>query len=273
MPIISDYHMHSHHSGDSTAPMEDMILSSIEKGLKEICFTEHDDMDYPIYPDINKDSFTLDIDTYLRELSELRAKYSDKIKVRFGIEIGMQSQISDDNLRVVSSNDFDFVIASQHLVDRRDPFYPDFWDGYSVRALFDRFFDETLENLKLFTDYDVLGHLDYVSRYVPKGDTTYSYEAFKEKIDRILIHLIENGKGLDLNSKALSADPEGEPNPSTAIIRRFKELGGTIITFGSDAHSPGKVACGFERMSKIALSCGFSEYYTFEKRKPIPHSL
>ncbi len=273
MPILTDFHMHSDHSADSTAKMEDMIKRSIDKGLKEICFTEHDDLDYPIYPDITPTTFTLDVPSYEKELMTLKEKYKDRITVRYGIEIGMQAHVANDNLQIVKESDFDFVIASQHLVDRRDPYFSDFWLPDTVENIFDRFFDLTLENMKLFPDFDVLGHLDYIARYVPEGDTTYSYERFRDKIDLILEYLVKNEKGLDLNSKAMAHDRNSSPNPSPEIIKRFHDLGGKIITFGSDAHSPERVACCFDRMQEITLSCGFTEYYSFEKRTPVPHKL
>ena len=139
--------------------------------------------------------------------------------------------------------------------------------------IYKRTFEQTLDNIKLFTDFDVLGHLDYVSRYAPKGDTTYSYERFADQIDEILLYLIKNDKGLDFNSKLLGNDISLLPNPVPEVLKRYKELGGRIITIGSDAHTPGKVACGFEKMCKIAKSCGFDEYYTYKKRIPTPHAL
>ncbi len=273
MSIIADYHMHSHHSGDSESPMEEMIESAIAKGLSEICFTEHLDLDYPELPDLPPDPFTLDIPSYKEELFSLREKYKDKITIRFGIEIGMQSQVAKDNLSAAKSEEFDFIIASQHLVDCRDPFYPDFWEPDTVENIMNRFFEVTLENIKLFPDFDVLGHLDYIARYVPEGDTTYSYQRFKEKIDPILEYLVAKGKGLDVNSKVLAYSETLPPNPCPEALRRFKELGGKIITFGSDAHNPGKVACGFDRIRQIALDAGFTEYYTFEGRKALAHTL
>ncbi len=273
MPITADFHMHSNHSADSPTPMEDMIKSAVAKGLEQICFTEHNDLDYPIYPDVDKDYFTLDVPSYKEELFSLREKYKDRIFVGFGIEIGMQSHLASDNLRIVKEDEYDFVMASQHLVDRRDPFYDGFWEPDTVKNIFIRYFEETLENIKLFPDFDVLGHLDYIARYVPEGDSTYNYEDFSEWIDPILIYLAENEKGLDLNSKALFKDPLSNPNPVPEALQRFKELGGRIITFGSDAHRPDPIACGFERMRSIAISCGFSEYYTFKNRIPTPHAL
>ena len=273
MPILADYHMHTHNSGDSDAPMEDMIKSAINKGLKEICFTEHQDEDYPTCYDLPEFPFILDVDSYRDEFLHYKELYADKIKMHFGVEIGMQTHVADKNLDFVKKGGFDFVIASIHLVDKKDPYYPSFWDGDTPENIYKRTFEQTLDNIKLFTDFDVLGHLDYVSRYAPKGDTTYSYERFADQIDEILLYLIKNDKGLDFNSKLLGNDISLLPNPVPEVLKRYKELGGRIITIGSDAHTPGKVACGFEKMCKIAKSCGFDEYYTYKKRIPTPHAL
>ncbi len=271
--LPADYHMHSHNSGDSRTPMGDMIRSAIDKGLKEICFTEHLDLDYPDFPDLPPEKFDLNIPAYREELLKYKERYKNDITVKFGIEVGMQPQVTEENLRIVKENDFDFVIASVHLVDKRDPFYGDFWSQCSVEDTFKRYFEITLENIKRFTDFDVLGHLDYLARYVPKGDTTYSYERFKDQIDEILLYLVKNGKGLDFNSKLLSHGESLFPNPHPAALKRFKELGGEIITFGSDAHRPETIACEFEKMCQIALECGFDRYYTFDRRVPTAHKL
>ena len=271
--LPADYHMHSHNSGDSKAPMEAMIKSALDKGLKEICFTEHNDLDYPEFPDLVPGTFDLDIPSYKEELFKFRDKYKDQITIKYGIEIGMQPQVAKDNMKIVSENDFDFVIASVHLVDKKDPFYGDFWGWDKIENIFKRFFDITLENLKLFTDYDVLGHLDYIARYVPNGDTTYSYERFKDQIDEILAHLAKNGKGLDFNSKVLGYSDTLLPNPCPEALKRFRELGGEIITFGSDAHRPETIGCEFAKMRQLALDCGFTHYYTFDHRKPTAHEL
>ncbi len=271
--IIADYHLHTHNSGDSTAPMEDMILSAIDKGLSEICFTEHMDMDFPLLPDLPPDPFNLDTDAYQKELLYYREKYKEKITIKFGVEVGMQTQIAKENAAYVDKYNFDFVIASIHLVDKQDPYYPSFWASAPKKEIIRHYFDITLSNLELFDNYDVLGHLDYITRYAPDGDKTYSYDEYSDIIDRILTHLVARDKGLDLNSKNLLSDPSADPNPCLSVLRRFKELGGQIITFGSDAHAPAPIACGFSQMQNIAKSAGFTHYYTFENRTPLPHSL
>lgn len=271
--IIADYHMHSSNSTDSNTPMENMIVSSIKKGLEEICFTEHMDMDFPGIPTLPPNPFLLDVEKYKKEFLLYKKQYEEMITLKFGIEVGMQPQVADKNLELVRSHDFDFVIASEHLVDRMDPYYPEFWESQpSVKAGILRYFEQTLENIQFFSDFDVLGHLDYIARYVPKGDSTYSYDIFKEVIDEILLFIVKNEKGLDLNSKALSNDAPMS-NPCPEALKRYKEMGGRIITFGADAHTPEGVALCFDKIERIALEAGFSEYYTFDGRRPIPHKL
>lgn len=265
--------MHTHHSGDSRAPMGDMIESAIEKGLKQICFTEHLDLDFPDIYDLPPNPFTPDLDAYRDELFNYRSLYKDRITIRHGIEIGMQPQVAAENKKILEQYDFDFVIASEHLVDREDPYYPSFWEKDSHENIYNRFFEQTYENLLLFDDYDVLGHLDYICRYEPGDTGSYSYERYSKKIDLILKHLIARDKGLDVNGKVLSSDPSGMPNPHPDVLRRYRELGGRIITFGSDAHTPEAIASGFDRMKALALSLGFKEYFTFEKRTATSHKL
>ncbi|MCR5404384.1 MAG: histidinol-phosphatase HisJ family protein [Butyrivibrio sp.] len=271
--ITADYHMHTHHSGDSTAPMEDMIESSIEKGLDEICFTEHLDLDFPDIYDLPPEPFTPDLDAYRDEVMHCRTLYKEKIAVRHGIEIGLQPQVASENKAVVKKYGFDFIIASEHLVDKEDPYYPSFWEKDDHDKIYNRFFEQTYDNLCLFDDYDVLGHLDYINRYEPGNTNTYSYKRYSAQIDRILKHLIAHDKGLDVNGKVLFSNPSGMPNPHPDVLGRYKDLGGKLITFGSDAHAPQSIASGFERMRDIALSLGFTEYFTFKNRTPIPHRL
>ena len=268
--LPSDYHMHTHNSGDSEAPMKDMIESAIKCGLSEICFTEHMDLDFPITESVPEGTFTLDIPSYKKELFSYRQKYQDTISIKYGIELGLQSQIIAQNSRVISDNDFDFVIGSIHLLDHADPYYPEFWEGRDEESVIRRYFFSTLENIKFFSDFDVLGHLDYIVRYTPTHGAGYSYSKYKEEIDAILSYLAEHDKGLDLNTKSLTRGG-ADSNPNADILSRFRELGGHIITFGSDAHTPDEVAGCFERAREIAVSCGFDSYYTFDKRVPTAH--
>lgn len=270
--ITADYHLHSHNSGDSKAPMEAMITSAIANGLKYMCFTEHMDLDFPISDDTPEGTYEVDIPSYKKELLFYKDKYRDKISINYGIEIGLQPQVVKANQELVSSNDFDFVIGSQHLIDRQDPYYSSFWEGKDEKASIRKYFEETYDNLKLFSDIDVLGHIDYAVRYTPSKGASYDPGDYMDIIDEILTYIIKKDIGIDLNTSALSKGLNN-PNPHPLILKRYKELGGNIITFGSDAHVPENVAGHFEDVREIAISCGFTEYYTFEARQKTSHRL
>ncbi len=131
MPITADFHMHSSHSGDSSTPMEQMIQQAIQTGMTQMCFTEHQDFDYPSSDEIPADYFLLNTDAYLYDLIRLRQKYEDKIRIFFGVELGLQPHLAEKHERYVDSFDFDFVIGSSHVCHDQDPYYPSFFEGRS----------------------------------------------------------------------------------------------------------------------------------------------
>ena len=271
MPVTVDYHMHTHHSFDSQAPMEAMIESALQKGLTEICFTEHIDYDYPEIHG-GPEAFSLDTDAYYREYLRMKERYEGRITLRFGLEAGMQTSCADRNHALCAAHPFDFIIGSIHLLDGMDLYYPDIYRDCPEEEVLRRVFEATLENIRLFPDFHVLGHLDYVTRYLPSGNSHYDYARYADVIDEIFLTLIRGGKGLDVNAKPLYSGKD-EPNPHPAALRRFYELGGRIITFGSDAHRPEDIASHFADTARIALDAGFTEYCTFEAGNPRFHPL
>lgn len=270
--ITSDFHLHSSFSGDCDVSMEEMIEAGIKKGLTSMCFTEHNDFDFPYGEDMEQDAFLLNADSYLYELLRLRRKYEGKIKLLFGIEIGLQPCCLRQNIILSKSHDFDFIIGSSHLCQGSDPYYPSFFDGKDVKECFRAYFEEILNNSKTFLGFDVYGHLDYIARYAPQGSDPFLYADYKNIIDEILKNLIENGKGIECNTSGLRK-PLNATNPAPEIIKRYKELGGEIITIGSDAHVPKDVAAGFQTAASILKDCGFHYYTTFEGRQPDYHKL
>ena len=96
------------------------------------------------------------------------------------------------------------------------------------------YFESILENISAYDGFDVYGHIDYVVRYGPNRNREYSYGRYKDILDEILKKLISMGKGIELNTGGYHYGL-GEPNPCTAVIRRYRELGGEIITIGADA--------------------------------------
>ena len=265
MPITADYHVHSYFSGDCDTPMEQMIQSAISKGLKRLCFTEHMDLDFPYQPFDKPDMFIVNIDSYLYELLMLREKYKSQIEILFGIELGLQTSIVKENLIFARSHEFDFIIGSSHLCNGKDPYYPAFYEGRSEEEAYREYFTSILDNIKVFHNFDVYGHLDYVVRYGPNKDNNYTYEKYKDVIDPILSYLIENEKGIELNTAGLTKGLK-DANPCKDIIKRYHELGGEIITIGSDSHAPDTLGAHFNKASEILTDCGFKYYCVFANR-------
>lgn len=257
-----DQHMHCNFSGDSDALPEDMIKAGIAHGLSGICFTDHLDYDYPEEPNI----FLLDFDNYFKVLSDLSEKYADKISVNIGIELGLQPQAAGQNLAVAEKYPFDFIIGSSHVVNYMDPYYPEFFAGRDEDAAYMEYFESVLENINSGVDFDVYGHIDYVVRYGPNKNAFYTYEKFKDIIDEILTQLISKGKGIEVNTGGFKYGL-GHPNPTEDIIKRYRELGGEIITMGADAHVPEYVAYEFDKTAQIIKNCGFKYYTVFKNRK------
>jgi len=184
--ILADCHMHSSHSGDSDAPMESMILKGTDLGLKTLCFTEHNDFNFPITEETPQGIFDLNADSYLYELIQLKEKYADRIRVLFGVELGLQNSCFRENAVFAKSHEFDFIIASTHLLQGHDPYYESFFEGKNEDAVYRDYFEAELEGLKKFSNYDVCGHLDYIVRYGPNKDANYSYQKYQDVIDAIL---------------------------------------------------------------------------------------
>lgn len=272
MAIKADYHLHSSFSGDSTTPMEEMIQKGIDLGLSSMCFTEHMDMDYVYLKPEEEGIFELNTDSYLYQLIQMKEKYADRIQIQFGVELGVQPHLRRELAVYAKSFDFDFIIASTHLCNRKDPYYPEFYEGRTDEEAYREYFSFTLENLKAFSNFDVYGHLDYVVRYGKTKDENYCYDRYQDILDKILETLIEKEKGLELNTGAIRYGLK-DLNPCTDILKHYRKLGGEIITIGSDAHKPSNIAEGFDRAAQILSDCGFRYYTTFEKRMPEFHKI
>lgn len=263
--ILWDCHMHSAFSADSDTLTEDMIRQAISLGLKGICFTEHLDPDYPPTPDHLE--FSLDIPAYYSKILELKEAYKNQITIHFGIEIGLQLHLRQYFHNLLREYPFDFVIGSSHVVHGADPYYPEFFQGRDEEQAYREYFESILENLSAFDEMDTYGHLDYIVRYGPNQNRFYTYEKYQDVLDAILKKLIKKTVGLEVNTGGYHYGLE-EPNPCTSIIRRYKELGGEIITIGADAHAPGKIGFAFDKAAQVLKECGFEYYTVFQARKP-----
>lgn len=264
MPILADCHLHSSFSADSDTPMETMIQEALSKGLKTITFTEHNDFNFPCD---DPSSFELNGDSFLFDLLKYREKYMGQIEVLYGVEIGLQKDCMRQNIKLTKDYDFDFVIGSLHVINGQDPYYPAFFEGRSDEECYREYFETLMANLRTFSNFDSLGHLDYIVRYGKSKDQDYSYSKYADLIDPILKSLIERDKALEINTGGL-ADGLKDTNPCIDIVKRYRELGGELITIGSDAHDTAHIGYRFDRAYEILKACGFEYYTVFCGRTP-----
>lgn len=259
-----DYHMHSRVSFDGQSDALDMALAAKERGLKEICFTDHIDREI----NVEKEIMVFDQQDY-RDTYENLEVPGLKIRkgVEYGIKVGCKEQAREDLKRY----DFDFILGSVHFVKEVDVYLEPYWEGKNLQEAYREFMEETLACVQEHDNFDVLGHLTFIckGRGNPYKELLY-YKDHREIVDEILRELARKGKGMEINTSGV--DRCGGFLPTADFFRRFKELGGEIVTIGSDSHNVERVgqysweAC--EIMKEI-----FGYVCTFEKRQPIFHKL
>lgn len=244
--MISDYHVHSHFSFDSEEKPENIINQAINLGMNQICFTDHQDYNWPV----KGETPLINIEEYTSALSALRNEYKNKIQILTGIELGLMKDNEALCQELIKNNNFDYVIGSCHIVDGMDPYYSIFWENKPDREAFESYFKTLLNSLRYFHNIDALGHLDYIVRYSPNKDANYSPFDYQDIIDEILKFIINNEIKLEINT-ANFAKGFSFPNPHTDIIKRYKELGGEFVVFGSDAHKAADIGYHFDETEKL----------------------
>lgn len=275
--ILADYHVHSEFSSDSNTPMEQMIERALELGLKTLCFTDHMDYDYPLVSEYN---FEFDPEEYVRLLKKLKEQYHNKIEILTGIELGLQPHLTERMSTLINRYDFDFIIGSSHLVDHTDPYYSEYWENRTMKEGVGRYFESMIENCKAFHNFNVYGHLDYIIRYVPKrlidkgngSMADYSYHDFTDLLDELLKTIISYDIGIEINTAGLKYGL-GFAHPKYEVIKRYKELGGELITIGSDAHKPEHLCYDFHVVPELLKNLGFQYYAMFKQGNPVYEKL
>lgn len=254
-----DYHMHSTVSFDGHNTGLEMALAAKEAGMKEICFTDH--IDYTPEMDM-----VFDLQRYSEAYDHLEVP---GLLIRRGMEYGLtpdnQQQLKEDSLR----RNYDFVLGSVHMVDGVDVYWQPYWEGKTQEEATRLQLEHTLKCVQNHNDYDVLAHLTFISK--SRGNPTNElipYDDYRELFDEILKELVRHDKGLELNTSGI--DRCGGPLPTLDFFHRFKELGGKIITVGSDAHTADRAGQYTYEMVN-ALKEIFGYVCTFENRQPIFH--
>lgn len=289
--MYADYHLHSEFSDDSREPMDNQIQQAISLGLNEICFTDH--VDYGIKRDwddprgvewrggdgisSSKDEMdplaNVNYPEYFAKLLRMRVTYSKAITIRSGLEFGIQSITVDDYKKLYDryQDQLDFVLFSMHQVNNLEFWTQDFQIGKTQQEYNEEYYREILKTMKLFKNYSVLAHLDLLARYDKKG--IYPFEKVEDLIAEILKQAINDDKGIEVNTSSWHYGLT-DTQPSRKILKLYKDLGGKIITVGSDAHSTKYLADHIKDAYAILKDeIGFEEITTFDHMQPIFHKL
>lgn len=264
--ILADYHIHTSYSTDAKAwaDPESCANRAVAMGLEEIVFTDHLDFKYRTlepYPFI-------DMDAYVNHILRLKSDFAGRLQIRLGLELGLTPEIAHLARNVTDKYPFDFIICSTHDIKGVGIYGGcDYFGDRPKKAAYDEYFNEALAVIKADPDFCVYGHLDFLERYAPYDDVTAHLNDFADVTDTIFKLLIESGRGLEVNTSGYRYGL-GRTNPKPEYLRRFKELGGEILTLGSDAHSPDHIASNFPKAQDMLLSLGFKYLARYEGMKP-----
>lgn len=256
-----DYHTHTRFSFDG-APIstpDSLCLSAIERGVTDLAITDHFECNWRA----EGETLPYDADAAYKEIMEAKAKYKDKLNLTYGIEIGQANQYPEEAKKLLSSHNYEFVVASIHNLRGAPDFY--FWDFKKVcndaspeyiGHHFERNIDELCEVIDTLDRIDSIAHLTYINRYIAMSGNSYDFMKHSDKIDKLFKKMIARDIALELNLSTLS---KGLPftMPHKEILSLYRECGGRLITIGTDSHSPEQIGncveAGFELLRSVGL--------------------
>ncbi len=276
--MFADYHVHTEFSDDSVYPMKTVIRDAIAMGMNEICLTDHVDYGVKIDWDCGKQIqyrngeplANVDYPRYMSEIDRMKRLYGNKIRIKTGLEFGIQKHTIPDFQRLFERYAFDFIILSIHQVENQEFWTQDFQRGRFQKEYQQRYYEEMLAVVRDYKDYSVLGHMDLIARYDLAG--VYPFEKVRPVIEDILRIVIADGKGIEVNT---SSHRYGltDTMPSANILKLYRDMGGRIITIGSDSHKPEHLGAYIRETQALLKSLGYKQFCTFEHMRPIFHDL
>lgn len=256
---LMDYHHHTNHSFDSTASMVDICKKAIENEIQEICFTEHFSVN-PLAPTYGHMVF----EKYLQEIRDCQEQFQGQLTVKAGIELCEPHLLKEQYDEILQPLNLDFILGSVHNLNNqklRLALNEDHPTAY------ERYFKE-LYHMVTTADIDIIAHFDLMKRYAYKEHGLYEFQNYREIIEQILKKAIDRNIGMEINTSGLRTGLK-QTLPSIEVIQLYKELGGEILTIGSDSHTVEDVGANLTDAYALAKQCGFNYVFKFEKRKPV----
>ena len=274
---LIDCHTHTQFSVDSDADIIQMIEKAISLGLSAYAVTDHCECNRWYSEEYYKGeegykfyNFGQDFEKSVSAVTSLKKKYPD-FNLLCGVELGQATQDIEIAEKVVSDNRLDFVIGSVHQLPKTDDFCFLDYQKYSsaeIKNLLERYFLE-INKICNWGKFDVLGHLTYNLRYM---HSALGYDPDISPYDDIIADsfkkLIQHGKGIEINTSGLRQS-YGQTFPNLKYIKLFRQLGGEIISVGSDSHTVEDLGSGIKEGIKLASDAGFKYICYFKQHSPV----
>ena len=254
-----DHHIHTDNSFDSVEKLEKMCEKAVGEGIEILGFGEHFSTleRLPTYG-------YMKFEKYSQEIESCRNRFKGDIEILKGLEICSPQFNIDSIIKIVKDEGIDFIIGSVHDID--GPKLRKFIEGKSNQEAYEGYFKKVLE-VSQKGEYDILGHIDLLKRYAFEVLGNYEFIDFEVIIGEILKNVIKRGKAIELNTSGLESGAK-ELFPSIEVLKLYKEVGGKLITIGSDAHSTDKLGCNHKAAVEVLRRLGYKEYYYYKQRKP-----
>ena len=261
--FLADCHTHSDCSPDSSTPMIRMAAKAAEYGLSVLTLTDHCDL-----LDLEGER-TLEYDwaPVLARRKETLDAFGTKLDLPMGIELGMAFLFPEAADRILSQPGIDFVIGAAHNLSEeaggRDFYYLPYETREDCFAALDDYF-RSMVRLAAGPHYDVVAHIIYLLRYMRNRPFPLPDLArYRDQIHEILRLAAESGRGIEINTWKGKTLAEWIP-----LLKMYRELGGEIVTVGSDAHAPEPIARGVPEAYRMMRDCGFRYVAVYHERKP-----
>lgn len=259
-----DFHVHTHHSPDSSMTLLEAAEAGIRAGITELCFTDHMDLGHPTGAFNRPPDFAR-----RREERNAAQRAYPQISLGLGLEAGYMPETAGETARQIQGQGLDYVLLSTHCVDGVE-----YYDGTQAvqldrEAIYRRYLELVYESVidsRTQDCYDCVGHIGYITKCTPFHGDYLSYSRFPRLFDDILSAVIRHGKGIEVNTSGLAGT--GFPLPHPSVIARYHALGGHILTVGSDAHTLDRVGADCSDAVTLLREIGFEHLTTFHQRVP-----
>ncbi len=258
---LYDYHMHSVNSRDGKNTIPDMCTKAIAAGINEIAITDHFE---PMSGSKNCPEYKPE--RYFLDILKARYIFGREVRIKAAVELGQPHIYPEHSQKLIDSYPYDYVLSSVHKM--KDDM--DFGDIVYTLENVSYYCVKYLEELKLlarWNQFDCIGHLDLVKRYASQYNVKADLMNHKDRLEEILKIIIQNGKGIEVNTSGLRQSAK-ECMPALSIVSLYRQLGGEIITVGSDAHNAADVGKGIIEAIEIIKLAGFDFLTVYTNRKP-----